>query len=277
MELNGIECCVGMSACCCLIARVCEGAPPPPLVQATPICDSAPGADCTVRGPSEIPEGDDHRRSMAKQRLCPSNTRRGFRHCWTMDFRGAFSNWSYCVPWVLSATLVFRCMMFMFCVKEADWCMMALVAYFAVGFRTSTPCLLACTMHSVTCKQPLVQATLGVGFVNFWSFTVAWTRGGGDRNRGWSSVSGAQQSSPPLIAQSPTLHHENHGTWAPRAPEIVFEKKYRRCKYQKTMDVSSSPRSPESDHRITCFGAVFLGNTAFAKPGVEISPRKSKQ
>ena len=28
-------------------------------------------------------------------------------------------------------------------------------------------------------SNALVQATLGVGSVDFWSFTVAWTRGGG--------------------------------------------------------------------------------------------------
>ena len=36
----------------------------------------------------------------------------------TVDFGGAFFSWSYCVPCVLSDTLVLRCMMFMLCVKE---------------------------------------------------------------------------------------------------------------------------------------------------------------
>ena len=54
---------------------------------------------------------------------------------------------------VLSDTLVLGCMMFIFCVKEADLGMMAFVAYFALGFQNSTPCLSACTMHSVTRKQ----------------------------------------------------------------------------------------------------------------------------
>ena len=34
-------------------------------------------------------------------------------------------------------------------------------------------------MRSVTRKQHVVQATLGVGSVDVWSFTVAWTRGRG--------------------------------------------------------------------------------------------------
>ena len=37
----------------------------------------------------------------------------------TLDFGSAFINWSECVLCVLSDTLVLRCMMFMFCVKEA--------------------------------------------------------------------------------------------------------------------------------------------------------------
>ena len=49
----------------------------------------------------------------------------------TADFGGAFLNWSYCVPCVLCGTWVLRCMMFIGCVKEADWGMMAWVAYFA--------------------------------------------------------------------------------------------------------------------------------------------------
>ena len=35
---------------------------------------------------------------------------------------------SYCVLRVLSGTLVLRCMMFIFCVKEVDWGMMVLIA-----------------------------------------------------------------------------------------------------------------------------------------------------
>ena len=52
----------------------------------------------------------------------------------TVGFGGAFPNWSYCVPCVLSDTLVLRCRMFTFCVKEADWGMMAFVIYGALWF-----------------------------------------------------------------------------------------------------------------------------------------------
>ena len=48
-----------------------------------------------------------------------------------VDFGGAFFNWSYCAPCVLSDTWALRCMMFVFCVKDPDWGMMAFVAYFA--------------------------------------------------------------------------------------------------------------------------------------------------
>ena len=48
----------------------------------------------------------------------------------TVDSGGTFFNWSYYVPCVLSNTLVLRCMMFIFCVKEADSGMMDFVAYF---------------------------------------------------------------------------------------------------------------------------------------------------
>ena len=37
----------------------------------------------------------------------------------TVDFGGAFFNWSYFVRCVLFDTCVLRCMMFIFCVKEA--------------------------------------------------------------------------------------------------------------------------------------------------------------
>ena len=50
----------------------------------------------------------------------PSKTRRWFRQFSHRGFGGAFFNWSYCVPCVLSDTLVSTCMMFIFCVKEAD-------------------------------------------------------------------------------------------------------------------------------------------------------------
>ena len=71
---------------------------------------------------------------------CPSNTHVqttlgiGSVNFRTMDFGGAFFNWSYWVLCVLSDTLVLSCMVFIFCVKEADLGMMALIAYFAPWF-----------------------------------------------------------------------------------------------------------------------------------------------
>ena len=71
---------------------------------------------------------------------CPSNVcvhaalGVGFVSFRNADFGRAFFNWSYCVLCVLSDILVLRCMMFIFCVKEADWGMMAFVAYFAPWF-----------------------------------------------------------------------------------------------------------------------------------------------
>ena len=58
--------------------------------------------------------------------LCPSNAcvqatlGIGSVNFRTGDFGGAFFNWSYCVLSVLSDTLVLRCMMFIFCVKDTD-------------------------------------------------------------------------------------------------------------------------------------------------------------
>ena len=64
-----------------------------------------------------------------------------------------------------------------FCVKEAVWGIMALFAHFCpLGFKT---------VHHVFPRAPprvgnaLVQAPPGVGAANFWSFTIAWTKGGG--------------------------------------------------------------------------------------------------
>ena len=73
--------------------------------------------------------------------------------------------------------------MFMFCVKEADWGLMAFVAYFVpwvcgIGHRVSPHA--PRTVYRVS-NTP-VQATLGVSFVHFWSFPVAWTRKGGEHS-----------------------------------------------------------------------------------------------
>ena len=52
----------------------------------------------------------------------------------TVAFGAALFNRSYCVLRVLSNTWALSCRMFMFCVKEADWGMMAFVAYFVPWF-----------------------------------------------------------------------------------------------------------------------------------------------
>ena len=55
----------------------------------------------------------------------------GSINCRTVDFGVALFNWSSYAPTVQSGTCALRCTMSMFCVKEADWGMMALVAYLA--------------------------------------------------------------------------------------------------------------------------------------------------
>ena len=50
----------------------------------------------------------------------------------TVDFGGAFFNWSYCVLCVLSNT--FEMHDVIFCVKEADYGLVTLVAHFAPWF-----------------------------------------------------------------------------------------------------------------------------------------------
>ena len=81
----------------------------------------------------------------------------------TVDFGGAFFSWSYCVLCVL-CTLVLRCTMFIFCFKEADWGMMALYHILPLGFQNNTPCLSACTIHSVMRKQHPCPSNTGRWF-----------------------------------------------------------------------------------------------------------------
>ena len=74
--------------------------------------------------------------------------------------------------------------MFIFCVKEADWGMMAWVAYVAPWF--SEEHTMSFRMYHVTVyriSNTLVQATLGVGSVNFRSFTDKGGGGGAVRRR----------------------------------------------------------------------------------------------
>ena len=80
--------------------------------------------------------------------LCPSNTGRCFHQ---------FSNCGvcrgilplYCVPCVLSDPWVWICMMSVFCVKEADWGMMALVAILGPWF--SEQCTMSFRMYHSQC------------------------------------------------------------------------------------------------------------------------------
>ena len=71
---------------------------------------------------------------MAKQRLCPSNTRRWFRQCCTVDFGGMFFSSFYCVPCGLPNTLVLTSTKFIFCVKAALLAKRAYVACFTSWF-----------------------------------------------------------------------------------------------------------------------------------------------
>ena len=68
----------------------------------------------------------------------------------TMDFGGAFFNWSHCVLCVLSDTWVLRCMMFIFCVKETNLGMMAFAAYFAPW--VSEWYTMSCRMYHTQCS-----------------------------------------------------------------------------------------------------------------------------
>ena len=58
---------------------------------------------------------------------------------WTVDFGGAFFYWSYCVLCMLSDTLGLRCMMFIFCVKEADFHFLSVHFFFRDGLVTVSP------------------------------------------------------------------------------------------------------------------------------------------
>ena len=113
-------------------------------------------------------EGDDHRGSVAKQHLCQSNTYVkatpgvGSINFYTVDFGGAFFNWSYCVRCVLSNTLVLRCMVFCFVSRKLIW---LCSIYLPLGFQNSTPCVSACTVHSVARQQ---HPCPSVGPVNRW-------------------------------------------------------------------------------------------------------------
>ena len=62
-------------------------------------------------------------------------------------FGVAFLNSSSCVLCVLFDACVLRCMLFLFCLQEADWDMMAFVAYWALHVIPLAPC------HSVPRKQ----------------------------------------------------------------------------------------------------------------------------
>ena len=98
----------------------------------------------------------------------------------TVDFGGAFFNRYSCVLCVLSDTWGLRCMMFIFCAKEADWGMMAFVGYLATWFSESYTCF---RMHRVTRKQHACPSNTRRWFRQFLVTYIAWTRGGGVSGR----------------------------------------------------------------------------------------------
>ena len=170
----------GLAGSARLWDRAAGGTPPPPqpprFVQATPhrtLLDSRSNfvaasngglldiSDNVCRGSAarymnfgiarESLEGDDHRPSMAKQHLCPSDTGRSFcqfsdRGFWRCIFSiGPAVCYVCCViPGVL------RCMIFIFCVKEADLGTMAFVAYCAPWF--SEQCTMSFGMYHAQCN-----------------------------------------------------------------------------------------------------------------------------
>ena len=151
---------------CDIMIRLCDlVAPPPPtlLAQATPT--GAPvWPSNTYRGPC-----------MAKQHLQgplygQATVRVGSVHFRTVDFGGAFFNGPNCVSCVLRDTHVLRWPAFIFCVKEADWGVMACVACSAPSFfgivRHVFP-RVPRTAQRVS--NAVVEATEGVGSVSFWS------------------------------------------------------------------------------------------------------------
>ena len=95
----------------------------------------------------------------------------------TVDFGGAFFNWFYCVPCVLPDTLVLRSTKFIFCVRAALLAKRAFVACFTSWFSEKYIMSTRVSTKLRSVSNTLVQATLGVGTVNFWSFTAAWTGG----------------------------------------------------------------------------------------------------
>ena len=68
---------------------------------------------------------------------------------------------------MLSNTSVLRCTRFIFCVKEADLGLMALVHTLPLGFQNNTPCLFAGTMHSVPRKEHPCPSNAGRWFRQF--------------------------------------------------------------------------------------------------------------
>ena len=97
----------------------------------------------------------------------------------TVVFGGAFFNSFYCLPCVLPDILVLRCTKFIFCVKAALLAKAAFVACFTSWFSEQYIVSTRVSHKLWRVSNTLVKATLGVGSVNFWSFAVAWTRGGG--------------------------------------------------------------------------------------------------
>ena len=97
----------------------------------------------------------------------------------TVDFGGALFNSFCCVPCLLPDALSLRSAKFIFCVKAALLAKRAFVACITSWFSEWHTMSTRVSRKFPRVSNTLVQATPGVGSVNFWSFTVAWTRGGG--------------------------------------------------------------------------------------------------
>ena len=86
-----------------------------------PTADGQSAALAVVVDAGVILKGDDHRRFMANTCVQATLGVPSIFAPWILVVHFPFFSWSCCVLCVLSDTWVFRSMMFMFCVKEADY------------------------------------------------------------------------------------------------------------------------------------------------------------
>ena len=135
--------------------------------------------------PHPPPPGPNSAYLQATPGVCSVNFR-------TVVFGGAFFKWSSCVLRVLCDTWGLRCVVLIFCVKEAEWGMMAFVAYLARVFVVHRVFLrVPCTVYRGSNKQHWAPVPSISGH-----FLLLGKRGvgGGD---GTESPSNGQGSGPP--------------------------------------------------------------------------------